>query len=133
MNTIDTTRKGRWGYHAADYATFVKLRALHKWYWQTVYDFHRWHRWWRKQPENRRGPEPKYCDAFVESCVWYKPVTTRGVAGYRVYPLTVVDHGVSALYERVRRPQSEPVAELDATTLSHITALHQKVAAWFTK
>jgi hypothetical protein len=131
MNTTTNTHRSRWGYHAADHATFAKLRALHKWYWQTVYDFHRWHRWWRKRPENRRGPEPRYCDVFVEDRVWYKPVTPHGVPGYQVYPRTIVDHGVLALYEQVRRPQPEPVAALDPATLSQIAALHERVAVWF--
>jgi len=133
MNTIDTARKSRWGYHATDYATFARLRQLHAWYWQTVYDFHRWHRWWRKQPQNRRGDEPAYCPAFVEEGPWYKPVARHGVAGFKVYPQTIVDHGLVALYHQVRHPQSEPVPQLADVVLERIATLHAQTAAWFNK
>ena len=50
MNIQLPVYKSRWGFHPCGYELFAKLRLLHKWYWQTVYDFHRWHRWCRKEP-----------------------------------------------------------------------------------
>ena len=130
---MNISLQSRFGFHPCDYELFAKLKCLHKHYWQTLYDFHRWHRWWRKQPQNRVGQEPAYCPAFVEDCPWYKPVTTHGVAGFKVYPRTVVDHGLVALYHQVRHPQAEPAAELDATVLERIAALHAQADVWFKK
>jgi hypothetical protein len=108
-----------------------RTEALHKWHWQTVYDFHRWHRWWRKQPENRRGPEPKFCPAFVADRPWHKRATFHGVAGFKVYPKTLVDHGVVALYHAARAPQAEPVAPLSPETCQQIESLYLEVARYF--
>lgn len=51
--------QSRWGYHSCSYADFRKLKSLHKWYWQAVYDKARWERWARKTI-NQHGPEPKH-------------------------------------------------------------------------
>ena len=131
MNNISKELKSKWGYHPCNYQLFRKLKSLHRWYWQTVYDFHRWHRWWRKEPQNRVGAEPKYCPAFVCDGVWYKPVLIHGESGHRVYPKTVVDHGVVKLYQSARLPQAEPVAPFDTETVERIESLYSKVAVYF--
>ncbi len=51
MTTTIQPCKGRWGFRPCGYALYLKLKRLHKWYWQTVYGFHRWHRWWRKEEQ----------------------------------------------------------------------------------
>jgi hypothetical protein len=127
MTTATSTFKSRWGYHPCDFATFAKLKLLHKRYWQTVYDFHRWHRWLRKKPQNRQRAEPAYCKLFVEDTPWYKPVQCNGVNGFKVYPKKVVDHGIVDLYRSARMPQGEPVAPLDASLLRRIDALYNEV------
>lgn len=131
MNMQHSPFKSRWGFHPCDYELFLKLRRLHKWYWQTLYDFHRWHRWWRKEEQNRSGPEPKYCPAFMENKTWYKPVKNHGVDGYKVYPKTIQDHGVVDLYQSVRMPQPEPVQPFDSETKTRIESLYQKLKTHF--
>lgn len=120
------TYSSRFGFHPCSYETFRQLKFLHKVYWQTIYDFHRWHRWWRKQPENRRGPEPRVGALFVLNQPWYKPVRVRGVAGFKVYPRTVVDHGAVALYQAARHPQQAEVASFDSATLERIAKLYSQ-------
>jgi len=115
--------QSRWGYHPCSYEFFLKLKRLHKWYWQTVYDFHRWHRWQRKDPVNRRGPEPAFCEAFVEDTPWFKPVTRRGECHVKIYPKAVVDHGIVELYHAARHPQPEPPTPFDDATHERIEAL----------
>jgi hypothetical protein len=119
--------QSRWGFHPCNYELFVQLKALHKHYWQSLYDFHRWHRWWRKQPENRRGAEPRVSPLFLLDQPWYKPVQIHGVAGFKVYLRTVVDHGIVALYQAARRPQLSPVEPFDATTVQRIAELHSRL------
>ena len=114
VSATPTTFRSRWGFHPCDYELFMKLKRLHKWHWQTVFDFHRWHRWWRKKEEHRRGPEPKFCPLFVEDRPWYKRVQTRGSSGFKVYPKTVVDRGIVDLFRQARVPQPEPAPAFDA-------------------
>jgi hypothetical protein len=127
MSTTADPFKSRFGHHPCDYRTYQKLKALHRAYWQTVYHFHRWHRWWRKQPENRRGSEPVYCPCFVLDEVWYKPVVTHGVPGFMVYPRRLVDHGVIAWYHAARTPLPEPPEPFDAATLAAIESVCARV------
>ena len=82
MNLNTTIFQSRWGYHPCNFQLFLKLKSLHRWYWQTLYDFHRWHRWWRKEPQNRVGPEPVFCPLFVLNTTWYKSVRNGGVDGF---------------------------------------------------
>lgn len=120
--------RGRWGYFPLPHATYLKLKLLHKAYWQALYDFHRWHRWWRKQPQNRVGPEPTCCAAFIVPKAWYKKVCHRGVDGYKVYPKQLSDHGVQELYRQARRPSPEPVAAFTPELVASIDALFDRVA-----
>jgi hypothetical protein len=123
--------QSRWGFHPCHYDVFLKLKRLHKWYWQAVYDFHRWNRWQRKLPHNRVGSEPSFCPLFVEESIWYKPVRTRGVNGFRVYPKTVVDRGIVSLYHQARTPQPQPVTPLDDATVRQIEELYAGAEACF--
>lgn len=122
---------GRWGYYPCEFQLYCKLKDLHRWYWQTLGDFHRWHRWWRKEEQNRIGPEPLFCPLFVVNKTWYKPVRRHGVIGEKVYPKTVLDHGIIDLYHYARMPQPIPIAVLDAETVSQIETLHDKAVAYF--
>ena len=131
MTTATAVFKSRWGFHPCDYEFFLKLKRLHGWYWQTVYDFHRWHRWWRKVPQNRIGPEPVFCPLFVEDKIWYKSVRIRGEDGFIVYPKTVTDHGIVDVYQTARKPQPEPVAPFDAETEKRIESLYEKMESRF--
>ena len=104
MTTNTPQFQSRWGYHRCSYELFVKLKRLHNAYWQALSDFHRWHRWQRRDERNRVGPEPRYNALFVEDKVWWKPFRRHGVSGFKVYPRTVVDHGIVDLYRAGHRP-----------------------------
>ena len=62
-NTVEC-RQPKWSdkplYWAFDYETFVKLRKLHKWYYQNLHLIGHYKRWIRKEPQNRKGPKPEY-------------------------------------------------------------------------
>lgn len=131
MTTETQSFNSRWGFHPCAYELFLKLKRLHKWYWQTVYGFHRWHRWWRKQEQNRTGPEPTYCQAFVENRPWIKPAKFHGEDGYKIYPKTVTDRGIVELYQRARRPQPEPVPLFDEEMVQRIESLYALVRSEF--
>ena len=133
MNEVSTSQsfRSRFGYHPCDWATFRKLKDLHRWYWQTVRDFHRWWRWQRKLPANRRGPEPQHCPAFVLLRPWRQWRKCHGMTAVREYPRRLVDRGVLGWYQAARRPQNEPPRPWDELTLQEIDRLHTEAAAWF--
>jgi len=131
MNRATDTFRSRFGYHPCDFATYQKLKSLKKWYWQSVKDFHRWWRWQRKRPENRRGPEPAFCPVFVRNEPWFKPRRIRGQDAVRYYPQTLIEHGVMELLALARQPQAEPPTPLDESHLRVIDRLHAAAAEWF--
>lgn len=96
-----------------------------------MYDFHAWHRWWRKEEQNRNGPEPKFCPHFVIDTVWYRPLQRGDVTHYRVYPKRVIDHEIVELFLRARTPNGEPVLPFDQECGASIEALHEKVSEYF--
>jgi hypothetical protein len=124
MTNSTQTFQSRFGFHPCDYATFQKLRELKKRYWQTVRDFHRWWRWQRKRPENRRGPEPQFCPLFVKNERWFKPRRVHGQEAVRYYPKTLVDHGILELFAAARQPQTDPPTPLDESRLRLFERLH---------
>jgi len=63
-----TVFKGRWGFHAADYSTYLKLKALYKNYWKSLRLRAALNRWERKLPKNRKGAQPQY-DAIHEAII----------------------------------------------------------------
>jgi hypothetical protein len=131
MTTKTATYTSRFGFHVCDRATYLQLKRLHRWYWRTVRDFHRWWRWQRKLPHNRQGSEPAYCPLFVEDRVWYKPKRSHGQDGFRRYPKTLVDRGVVAWFAAARMPHEGPPTPLDEVTLREIERLHAAAAEWF--
>ena len=131
MSSVNAEYKSRWGYHPCSYELFLKLKTLHKFYWRTLYDFHRWHRWWRKQEQNRFGPEPKFCSSFVKDEIWYKPVRFHGEHGFKVYPKTVVDHEILELYRMARIASSVRVTPFDDERRRKIESLYEEVTTYF--
>ena len=123
MSSTFNQHRSRFGFHPCDYTLFLKLKYLHKHYWIAVRQFHTLHRWFRKEPQNRIGTEPKYCQAFMENVPWAKPVK----AGFKLYPRTVHDHGVIELYQSARVPSREPVESFSPETVAAIEALFVKV------
>ncbi len=55
-----TVYQGRWGFHAVDYTTYIKLKALYKIYWKCIRLRAAHRRWERKLEKNRKGTEPRY-------------------------------------------------------------------------
>jgi hypothetical protein len=133
MHTTSTVFQSLRGFHPCSYELFLKLKHLHKCYWQTVYDFHRWHRWLRKQPQHRIGPEPTCCPSFINDLAWYKPVRIHGMHQIKRYPKTVIDHGIVGLYHSARKPQAEPVPLIELETQTRIELLYETVKGYFDK
>jgi len=63
--TVNNVIQGKYGFHPCDHATYLKLKLIHKVYWQAIFAMAAWHRWDRKEPQNRvqryegRGPDGK--------------------------------------------------------------------------
>ena len=131
MSQTFNHHRSRFGFHPCSYELFLKLRYVHRHYWITVRDFHRWYRWIRKEPQNRIGSEPAYCPVFVENRTWIKSVVTHGVDGYKILPKTLVDHGIVDLYHTARMPSPEPVPELSSDVIEQIENLYDKLNEWF--
>jgi len=123
MNTFET----KFGFYPTSKETFLKLKELHKWYWKTLYAFHRWFRWDRKQPQNRHGAEPSFYDLFILDKVWCRITQGQLHKHYKYFPKTVTDHGIIELYQQARRPSKEPVAVFSKETLERINELHTKL------
>ena len=131
MKTNKTTTRSRWGYHPCTFDIYRKLKYLKKKYWLTIRQFHAWHRWWRKEPQNRRGNQPSYCPFFVEHRTWFKR-TVRGGHGYfKVYPRTVVGHEFCEWLEWARTPEPEPCPMMDVQTIEQIEAAYLEVTQYF--
>jgi hypothetical protein len=131
MNSHVKTHASRFGFHVCDVETYRRLKRLHAWYWQTARDFHRWWRWQRKLPHNRRGSEPVYCRLFVEDRPWFKQRRSHGQDAIRRYPKTLVDRSVIAWFQAAKTPHAEPPTPLDDVALQQIEQLHAAVAGWF--
>ena len=133
MNTPEIVFRSRFGFHTCDSATFRKLKQLKKSYWKTVRDFHRWWRWWRKEPQNRRGSEPRFCPCFVLDKPWVRPRLCHGVAAVRYYPKILTDCGILAWHAAARIPESQPPPVFAEKTLVEIDKLHAAVTTWLTE
>ena len=128
MSSQTKQLQSRFGFHPCDKETFLHLKYLHKHYWIALRQFHRWHRWFRKEPQNRHGPEPNLDKCFVEDRVWLKP---KSACGIKVYPKTVVDHGILERFAAARKPSAEPVEPFTESELAHIAEMYSKVKEGF--
>lgn len=128
-----TTYQSRYGFHRCNYELYAKLKHLHRCYWKTLRQFHAWHRWVRKEPQNRNGPEPLYCPCFVENKPWAKPVRRDGEQGFKLYPRTVVDQKVIELYHAARMPNELPVEPFPAEEVARIERLYIAVNDHFSE
>ncbi len=128
----EVTYESRWGYHPVSQETFLKLKELHKWYYETLKDLGCWVRWDRKTVY-QHGPEPKYCPAFVEDrAEWRDHIDEQGNYSCRYYPKTRVDRGIREAYHEARMPKATP-EEVEPLEISEeeIDHLHAEVSAWF--
>ena len=131
MSSVNKAHQSRFGFHPCTHEIYLKLKYLHRRYWDTLRQFHTWHRWNRKQPENRIGNEPKFCPCFVENRPWAKRVTRAGEKGFKLYPKTVVDHDVLRLYHEARMPQADPVDLFSDEQIAAIKQLLDQVYDYF--
>ena len=127
MSSTFNQHRSRFGYHPCDYSLFVKLKYLHKHYWIALRQFHTWHRWFRKEPQNRIGLEPKYCKPFVSNERWIKAVKV----GFKIYPRTVLNHNLIELYRSARTPSADPVEPFSQETITAIENLLANVQLHF--
>ena len=63
---MNTTFKSRFGYHPCDYALYLKLKRVHKGYYEALRQVAAHRRWARKKPHNRNGPEPVVAAVYRE-------------------------------------------------------------------
>jgi hypothetical protein len=109
--------QSKWGFHACDYETFRKLKALHKAYWKAVYDLGKWFRWQAKMPHNRVLKQRIKDDSgrvigWKELGPWPEPtyLPIFGCPSYRRDFMTVPQHlndrGIVAAYQNARMPKS---------------------------
>ena len=63
-----TTYQSRWGHHPCNYQGYLKLRRLHRAYWEGRRQIARWNRWKAKRPQNRTRPEPVVPVVYRELC-----------------------------------------------------------------
>ncbi len=124
---VNNQMQSRWGFHPCTYETYQKLKFLKKHYWIAIREFHVWHRWWRKEPQSRRGVEPSYCKVFVEDRVWFKFLTRKGERHVKIYPRTVIGFQFCQLFDEARKPNSEPVDRFDVETLAKIGSMYERV------
>jgi hypothetical protein len=127
------------GFHPCDYQTYLKLKMLHKRYWQTKRAFAEWKRWQRKLPKNRvirkwlrdaNGrkigheiigplPETTYCPTFVRNAnPWWGDTK---------------DWGIVQTYQQARMPVSKEKVKPLALSVMDVEKLHQEVEDWFSK
>ena len=110
---MQMVNEGKYGFYPCDYETYLKLKKLHKWYYQTLKDYARWYRWNVKEPKNkfyweprlnktdkkvrsnRPIPEPIYCSVFV-------------LRPGRVLHNAVDDLNIIAAYKNARMPKANP-------------------------
>ena len=123
MNTFKT----KFGFYTTSKETFLMLKELHKWYWKTLTDFHRWYRWDRKQPQNQVGAKPKYCPMFVLDEQWCRITQGKLRQNVKYFPKTVLDHGIVELFQQARMPHTEEVAVFTNETVARIKKLHAKL------
>lgn len=124
------TLESKFGFYTTSKETFLMLKELHKWYWKTLYAFHRWYRWDRKQPQNQVGTKPQYCPLFVLDKEWCRITQGQKYQNVKYFPKTVTDHGIIELYQRARMPHKEPVEVFSNETLAKTNQLHSDLIGW---
>jgi len=130
--------ESKWGFHPVDYATFKKLKELHRNYWRAVCGLAAWFRWNAKQPQNRIiterikdetgrvkgrrviGPwsEPTYCPLFGQ------PAVKRG---WLTIPEHLTDHGIVNAYQQARKPKPRTEVAAPVLSIERIDELYQKL------
>lgn len=153
--------KSRFGYHCCDYETFLKLKELHKWFYEELHRWSTWRRWANKEPQNRvvrrkikdlngyvigketigKAPEPKYCPYFHKNG---KPGTEKRIlVSYKydretkktimTWKPNIHEDQIISAYQIARMPKPTPkdVDPIAPSILKHLLELHSKVKEWY--
>jgi hypothetical protein len=119
--------KSRWGFHPCPYETYLKLKHLKKWFWENVTNYCAYRRWHSKQPQNRIGDQPEFCDVFLSvNAKRYSPSGHWTVA----FSLELKEFLMDT-FDQVRVPSENLVDSLKETTLQRIDDLYEKVSKWY--
>lgn len=99
--------KSRWGFHPCDYATFLKLKEINKWWWKFLHERAAWERWNNKWPKNRHGSEPEFSPYFnKDNCSWVED------------------------YQNARQPKEEEKVERLNHTIDEINQMYFRCRDW---
>lgn len=158
--TVNTVHQGKHGFHPCDRETYLKLKVIHKVYWESVFRLAAWRRWDRKEPQNRVQrwagkdadnkrirvippvpiPEPKLTP-FIMKMEHKKTVQTyvgdykqwKGPATDYVWHTVKIDPSIYAAVQDFQNARM-PVIETQVRPLSlspeKIDALYQKSLEW---
>lgn len=107
--TTPEVHKSRWGFHPCDRETCKKLKEAHRLLLRAYRDCKRNIRWSNKDPHNRKGPEPKAPEGFIE--FGYHQLDENEFYGYgfRKYGRVNLYLHVLRQYQNARRPVERPV------------------------
>lgn len=102
--------KSRWGYHSVNREDFLILKALHKQYWQALYQAYRWKQWVGKKPQNRWSKEPvvdpNFVDVTRKSYIFLKEGNT--ILKTTHLPFTMLHSSIISDFKNARMPCSCP-------------------------
>mgnify|MGYP003394881018 CR=1 FL=1 len=123
--------KGRFGFHPCDYETYLKLKAIKKRYWQSVYTDARHDRWERKFPKNRKGQEPPKACPHIGIRVWGWRNAPDGSKVYGKVPAKPDQHLLD-WFEMARTPQATEaeVKPFMNGQLDLINEIYAKLQEW---
>lgn len=125
---VATGFKGRAGYHPCDRDTFLKLKVLHKAFWENVRKQAAQERWDAKTIY-RQGPRPEICEIF-RTTRYYVPVELEpDLKGNRMRRHTE-GHAIRKVYLLAKNAQPEPCKEFTAEELSQIDKWIEQLTLW---
>jgi len=121
VTTEQSTFETRWGHVAYSYDDYLKLKKLHKVWFQAIRAGARWKRWVRKAPHNRLmrrtlrdadgrkigrevigpSPEPETCDLFSKKLV----TTDRKPVGRWFMGWIETDNTIAKEYKKAKYPK----------------------------
>jgi len=155
QDTQVKTYKGKYGYYPCSKETYLKLKEMNKKLTKAKKMAAAWNRWHRKDPHNRKGPEPElmpfFCAKSVKD-VWFQSERTHDSywfidgesyrstpykerhhllpLGYKIHPtgITVMTHGIDFMYRMARFPMpSEDVVQPLPMSEKEIEEFYKKV------
>lgn len=118
-------RPVRWStsdvYYRCDWESYYKLKSLHRWFYQTIYDAARWRRW-SKKTKYRSVVEPAVCPFFI--------VLQKALFGLIMLDAKTLEW-IKEHYRLARQPHEVEIEEFSEETLKKINTLYEKISTWF--